>query len=71
MSRSQHRRPMASCRSRSDRSSRIALTFLAFAGLIGPVWPLRTHIGQFLAATDHPTAVAVPDASGPLLAADR
>ncbi|MEU1890816.1 hypothetical protein [Streptomyces pristinaespiralis] len=46
---------------RADRSGRIALTFLTFAGLAGPTWTLRTHVGQLLDATVHRAAVAAPD----------
>ncbi|MFF5283039.1 hypothetical protein [Streptomyces sp. NPDC013171] len=74
MSGARHRRPYPAApgRGRPDRSSRIALTFLAFAGLVGPIWSLRPHVGQLSGgATGHPVAIAAPDASWPILAADR
>ncbi|MFE7809399.1 hypothetical protein ACFU51_32980 [Streptomyces sp. NPDC057430] len=51
-----------------DRSGRIALAFLAIAGLAGPTWALRTQAGQLLDATGHRVAVAVPDVVLPPLA---
>ncbi|MFC8278044.1 hypothetical protein ACFUJR_37045 [Streptomyces sp. NPDC057271] len=51
-----------------DRSGRIALAFLAIAGLAGPTWALRTQAGQLLDATGHRVAVAVPDIVLPPLA---
>ncbi|MFF9503472.1 hypothetical protein [Streptomyces sp. NPDC014656] len=50
---------------RADRSGRIALTFLAFAGLVGPAWALRTHAGQLLDTGDNRVAVTAPDAVAP------
>ncbi|MEU9200849.1 hypothetical protein [Streptomyces sp. NPDC048332] len=58
-------------RVRADRSGRIALTFLAFAGLAGPTWTLRTHAGQLLDATVHRATVAAPDIVSAPLAIDR
>ncbi len=67
MNRPRHRTPRPLPRVRADRSGRIALTFLVFAGLAGPAWSLRTHAGQLLGATVHRAAVAVPDiVSAPL-----
>lgn len=67
MSRARHRFPHARPRVRADHSGRIALAFLAFAGLAGPAWTLRNHTGQLLDATVHRAAVAAPDiASAPL-----
>ncbi|WP_406082415.1 hypothetical protein OG468_35335 [Streptomyces zaomyceticus] len=43
-----------------DRSGRIALAFLAFAGLAGPAWSLRGQVGQLLTA-GHRAAVTAPD----------
>ncbi|WP_024755965.1 hypothetical protein [Streptomyces exfoliatus] len=71
MTRARHRQPIPPALIRADRSSRFALTFLAFAGLIGPAWALRTHADQLLDATDHRAAVAAPDVVQPSLAADR
>lgn len=61
MNRARHRVPRANLHVRADRSGRIALTVLAFAGLAGPTWMLRTHAGQLLDAAVHQAAVAVPD----------
>ncbi|MET8922845.1 hypothetical protein ABZW26_10630 [Streptomyces sp. NPDC004623] len=53
---------------RADHGGRIALTFLAVAGLVGPAWALREHTGPLLeGAGQRPTTVA-PDTSLP---ADR
>ncbi|MFF7440714.1 hypothetical protein [Streptomyces sp. NPDC008122] len=73
MSGARHRRPCTAVtrRGRSDHSSRLALTFLAFAGLVGPTWSLRTHVDQLLGTTGHPAVMATPDSSPQLLAADR
>ncbi|WP_158708633.1 hypothetical protein [Streptomyces bikiniensis] len=56
---------------RADRSGRIALTFLAFAGMAGPTWTLRTHADQLLDATVHRAAVAAPDIVSAPLTTDR
>ncbi len=67
MNRARHRVPHAPRRVRADRSGRIALTFLAFAGLAGPAWTLHSHTGQLLNATVQQAAVAAPDiVSAPL-----
>ncbi|NML54721.1 hypothetical protein HHL19_19055 [Streptomyces sp. R302] len=67
MSRARHRTPRSTPFVRADRSGRIALTFLAFAGLAGPTWSLRSQAGQLLDATVHRLVVAAPDiASAPL-----
>ncbi|QGV79447.1 hypothetical protein [Streptomyces ficellus] len=73
MSGARHRRPYNAGpgRGRSDRSSRLALTFLAFAGLVGPAWSLRVHVDPSLGPTGHPAVMATPDSSPQLLAADR
>ncbi|MET9917317.1 hypothetical protein ACIQJ4_04315 [Streptomyces filamentosus] len=52
---------------RADRSGRIALTFLAFAGLAGPTWTLRSHAAQLLDATVHRATAAAPDIVSPHL----
>ncbi|MFF1507205.1 hypothetical protein [Streptomyces sp. NPDC058326] len=61
MTRARHRFPRPTPRVRADRSGRIALTFLAFAGLAGPAWTLRTHAGQLLDGTVHRATAAAPD----------
>ncbi|WP_405855041.1 hypothetical protein OG361_18840 [Streptomyces sp. NBC_00090] len=71
MSRARHRQHVAPALVRADRSSRFTLTFLAFAGLIGPAWALWTHADQLLDVTDRRVAVAAPDVDLPSLAADR
>ncbi|MEU1861830.1 hypothetical protein [Streptomyces gardneri] len=71
MTRVRHRQPVAPAHIRADRSSRLALTFLAFAGLVGPAWALRTHADQLLNVPDHRAAVAAPDVVLPSLATDR
>ncbi|MFF5638214.1 hypothetical protein [Streptomyces sp. NPDC012825] len=38
-----------------DRSDRIALTFLAFADLVGPAWTLHTYARQMLDAHGPPS----------------
>lgn len=60
-----HARNAASRTARSDHGGRIAFTFLAVAGLVGPAWALREHADPLLEGAGHrPTAVA-PDASLP------
>ncbi|MFJ3904491.1 hypothetical protein [Streptomyces sp. NPDC090025] len=49
-----------------DRSGRIALTFLAFAGLAGPTWT-HPHTAQLLDATVHRATAAAPDIVSPHL----
>lgn len=63
--RRRHARMAASRTARADHGGRIALTFLAVAGLVDPAWALREHAGPLLEGAGHrPTAVA-PDASLP------
>ncbi len=71
MNRARHRVPCTTPRVRADRSGRIALTFLAFAGMAGPTWTLRTHADQLLDATVHRAAVAAPDIVSAPLTTDR
>ncbi|MET9934482.1 MULTISPECIES: hypothetical protein [unclassified Streptomyces] len=71
MNRARHRFPRRTPVARADRSDRIALTFLAFAGLVGPVWTLHTHASQMLDATARRAAVATPDDVWATLTADR
>lgn len=54
-----------------DRSGRTALTFLAFVGLAGPSWALRTQAVQLLDATGDRVAMAVPDVVPPSLVTGR
>ncbi|MFG2836933.1 hypothetical protein ACGFZH_20415 [Streptomyces zaomyceticus] len=65
MNGARHRAPRPEPHMRTDRSSRIALAFLAFVGLAGPAWTLRTQAGQLLDSTDHRVDVAVPDVTPP------
>ncbi|MER8035158.1 hypothetical protein [Streptomyces hydrogenans] len=71
MNRARHRVRRPAPFLRPDRSCRNALAFLAIAGLAGPAWALRAQTGQFLDATGHRVAVAVPDIDLPLLATGR
>lgn len=61
--RRRHARNDASRTARSDRGGRIALTFLAVAGLAGPAWALREHVGPLLEGAGHRPSAAAPDAS--------
>ncbi|MGW2116329.1 hypothetical protein [Streptomyces zhihengii] len=70
MSKARHRFPRPTPAVRADRSGRIALTFLTFAGLVGPAWALRTHADQLLDA-GHRVAVTAPDAVPPSFATGR
>ncbi|CUM36828.1 hypothetical protein BN2537_2621 [Streptomyces venezuelae] len=60
MSRARHRGRRPAPRMGPDRSGRIALAFLAVAGLAGPAWSLRGQVGQLLTA-GHRVAVTAPD----------
>ncbi|MEW1696451.1 hypothetical protein [Streptomyces sp. NPDC091278] len=68
MSKARHRFPYPTPFVRADRSGRIALTFLTFAGLVGPAWVLRTHADQLLDTAGHRLVVTAPDAVPPSLA---
>lgn len=63
--RRRHARNAASRTARPDHGSRIALTFLAVAGLVGPAWALREHAGPLLEGAGHRPSAAAPDASLP------
>ncbi|WP_329615331.1 hypothetical protein OG244_21380 [Streptomyces brevispora] len=58
-------RNAASFSAQSDRGSRIALTLLAVAGLVGPAWALREHAGPLLEGAGHRSSAVAPDASPP------
>lgn len=63
--RRRHARSAASRTARSDHGGRIALTFLAVAGLVGPAWALREHAGPLLEGAGHRPSAVAPDASLP------
>ncbi|WP_405686549.1 hypothetical protein [Streptomyces sp. NBC_00057] len=63
--RRRHRRHAAPLLVRSDRSGRLALTFLAVASLVGPAWALREHADPLLDGAGHRPSAVAPDASPP------
>ncbi|MFD9603373.1 hypothetical protein [Streptomyces sp. NPDC059970] len=63
--RRRHPRHAAPIPARSDRGGRLALTFLAVAGLVGPAWALREHADPLLDGADHRSSAVAPDASTP------
>lgn len=63
--RRRHARNAASRTARSDHGGRLALTFLAVAGLVGPAWALREHAGPLLEGAGHRPSAVAPDASLP------
>ncbi|MFJ8298375.1 hypothetical protein ACIQ9R_21145 [Streptomyces sp. NPDC094447] len=71
MSEARHRFPRPTPFVRADRSGRFALTFLTFAGLVGPAWALRTHADELLDAAGNRLVVTAPDAVPPSLAIGR
>lgn len=63
VARRRHARNAASRTARSGQGGRIALTFLAVAGLVGPAWALREHAGPLLGSGGHRPSAVAPDAS--------
>ena len=61
--RHRHAKPAVPTLVRFDRSGRLALALLAFAGLAGPAWALRDHADRVVGAPRQAVGITGQDVS--------